>query len=231
MALLDVGYWGQFLRRRRIQLFINLVDQVLTRQAVCRILDLGGVPNYWKLMSDLLGSRRYQITIVNRSEFPVPSEYFTSIIGDARHLPSLPDMSFDLVHSNSVIEHVGRWSDMKAMAGEVRRLAPGYFLQTPYFWFPMEPHCSTLFFHWMPESIRVRMLMGRHRGAWGKAPDLDTAMNQIQSAALLDMRMMRTLFPDATIHRERIIGLTKSLTAIRRPDPEIQSLDPKPHDL
>jgi len=217
LTLIDVKYWGQLFRRRRMQLFISLVDQVLTRQAICRILDLGGVPEYWEVMADLLGSRQRHITIVNRSAFTVPSDYFTSIAGDARHLPLLPDMSFDLVHSNSVIEHVGRWNDMKAMAGEVRRLAPGYFLQTPYFWFPIEPHCSTAFFHWMPESIRVTMLMRRHRGAWGKAPDIDTAMSQIQSAILLDVRMMRTLFPDAAIHRERIFGLTKSLIAIRIP--------------
>jgi hypothetical protein len=114
-----------------------------------------------------------------------------------------------------VIEHVGSWHDMKAMAQEVRRLAPCYFVQTPYFWFPVEPHNSTLFFHWMPESTRVSLLMRRPRGRWGKAPDVDTAMRQIQSATLLDFRMLATLFPDATIHRERILGLTKSLVAIR----------------
>jgi len=46
-------------------------------------------------------------------------------------------------------------------------------------------------------------------------PDVDTAMRQIQSAVLLDYGMLATLFPDATIHRERFLGMTKSLVAVR----------------
>ena len=164
----------------------------------------------------MLGRRRWHVTLLNLSTFPVEDARFASMAGDARDLAWYADMSFDLVNSNSVIEHVGSWRDMEAMANEVRRLAPSYFVQTPYFWFPVEPHNSTLFFHWMPEFTRVSLLMRRSRGRWGKAPDVDTAMRQIQSAALLDFRMLATLFPDATIHRERIFGLTKSLVAIRR---------------
>jgi hypothetical protein len=63
--------------------------------------------------------------------------------------------------------------------------------------------------------MRVSMLMRRPRWHWGQAPDIDTAMRQIQSVMLLDYRMLETLFPDATIHRERFIGLTKSLIAVR----------------
>jgi hypothetical protein len=59
------------------------------------------------------------------------------------------------------------------------------------------------------------MLMRRPRGHWGRAPDIDTAMRQIQSAVLLDNRMLATLFPDATIYRERFLGLAKSLIAVR----------------
>jgi hypothetical protein len=163
----------------------------------------------------MLGARHYHVTLVNQTEYSVQQECFSSMAGDARDLRSLSDMSFDLVHSNSVIEHVGRWADMEAMAHEVRRLAPGYFVQTPYFWFPIEPHCRTAFFHWMPESTRVSMLMRRPRGHWAKAANVRDAMRQIQSATLLDYRMLATLFPDARIHRERFLGLTKSLVAIR----------------
>jgi hypothetical protein len=205
------------LRRRRFRLFLGLMDQVLARKPECRILDLGGTPDYWDQVADLIGDRCHHVTLVNLEPPAEERPRFGFIVGDARHLPSLPDMSFDLVHSNSVIEHVGRWPDMKEMAREVRRLAPGYFLQTPYFWFPIEPHCQTAFFHWLPESIRVKLLMRRTRGHWRRAPDVDTAMRQVQSAILLDRPMMSSLFPDATIHRERLCGLTKSLIAVREP--------------
>jgi hypothetical protein len=206
---------GRAFRRRRFELFLRLVDQVLLHRETCRILDIGGEPQYWSNVADMFGKRRWQITLVNQIGYPVEDTRLVSLIGDARDLTSFADMSFDLVHSNSVIEHVGRWHDMQAMAREVRRLAPSYFVQTPYFWFPMEPHCSTAFFHWLPESVRVSMLMRRPRGIWGQAPDVDTAMRQIQTAVLLDYRMLETLFPDAAIHREHFLGLTKSLIAVR----------------
>ena len=210
---------GLTFRRRRFHLVLSLIDQVLSAQSKCRIVDIGGEPKYWTGMLDMLGSRSFHVTLVNRTTFALDDSRFTSVCGDARSLPAMPDMCFDLVHSNSVIEHVGRWQDMQSMAAEVRRLAPRYFVQTPYFWFPVEPHCMTALFHWLPESVRLTMLMRRARGHWGRAPDVSTAMEKIQSAVLLDCRMLSSLFQDATIYRERIYGLTKSLIAVRRTDP------------
>jgi len=206
---------GHF-RRTRFRLFLELLDRVTVAGQTCRVLDIGGEPTYWRTVIDLIGSRKIHIVLVNKDRYPnYEDNVFESIVGDARDLSIFSDLSFDIVHSNSVIEHVGRWPDMQAMAHEVRRLAPSFFVQTPYFWFPLEPHCSTFFFHWLPESVRVSMLMRRPRGVWGQASDVGTAMLQVQSAVLLDYRMLSTLFPDAVIHRERVLGLTKSLVAIR----------------
>ena len=115
-------------RRRRFSLFLNLVDEVLSTQETCRILDIGGAPGYWTDTEDILGGRRRHVTLVNLTKFPVEESRFTSVAGDARNLSSYADMSFDLAHSNSVIEHVGSWGDMKAMAREVRnsRLATSF---------------------------------------------------------------------------------------------------------
>ncbi|HEX3538477.1 MAG TPA: class I SAM-dependent methyltransferase [Stellaceae bacterium] len=194
---------------------MELVNQTLLVRDTCRILDIGGEPEYWANLIDMLGPCCWHITIVNLQTFVVEDNRFASIIGDARNLDQFSDMSFDIVHSNSVIEHVGRWQDMHAMAREVRRLAPAYFVQTPYFWFPIEPHCMTPLFHWLPESVRVSMLMRRSRGHWSKAIDIDEAMRKVQSAVLLDFQMLSSLFPDGRIASEYVCGLTKSLIAIR----------------
>ncbi|MEM2045934.1 MAG: class I SAM-dependent methyltransferase, partial [Candidatus Bathyarchaeia archaeon] len=57
------------------------------------------------------------------------------IIGDARCMP-FKDKSFDVVFSNSVIEHVGNYDDQKMCAEEIRRVGKCYFVQTPNFYFP-----------------------------------------------------------------------------------------------
>lgn len=137
-------------RRRRFGLVLELINRILSTRGTCRILDIGGVPEYWENVRDMIGQRNHHVTLLNLTPFSVDPTSFTSLVGDGRDLSCLADESFDLVHSNSVIEHVGRWQDMKAMAHEVRRLAPSYLVQTPYFWFPIEPHCATAFFHWVP---------------------------------------------------------------------------------
>ena len=215
---LEIDYRGsRVFRRQRFKICLTLIDKVLEQRSNCRIIDIGGSPYYWDNLVNLIGTRPLHITLLNRDTFPINQKY-SSVVGDARCVEMYDDMSFDLVHSNSVIEHVGNWEDMAAMAREVRRLAPMYFLQTPYFWFPIEPHCSTLFFHWMPVPIRISMLMRRPRGTWGQATDVTSAMRQIQSASLLDQRMLSTLFPDATIKAERFLGFTKSLMAVKTAD-------------
>jgi Methyltransferase domain len=208
---------GSTLRRRRFKMFLRLIDQVLLRQKNCRILDIGGEPWYWQNVSAMLGDRRVYITLLNLTQYHTDDARLGSLVGDARDLGSLEDQRFDLIHSNSVIEHVGQWEDMQAMANEIRRIASGYFVQSPYFWFPFEPHCMRLFFHWLPEPMRVSMQMRHARGHWDRATDIATAIRTIESAVLLDVPMFSALFPDAAIHRERVCGLTKSLIAVRSP--------------
>jgi hypothetical protein len=202
-------------RVRRFRLFKTIVDEVLAQKEMCRIVDLGGTPNFWGGLGGELDWSRVSVYTLNVVSLETTHPNITPIIGDARAVPDYDDLSFDIVHSNSVIEHTGRWDDMSSMAREVRRLAPRYFVQTPYFWFPIEPHARFPCLHWMPESWRYRILMKRSCGFWKQCPDVGAATKAIQSALLLDKRQMQFLFPDARIVAERFLGLTKSLIAIR----------------
>jgi hypothetical protein len=202
-------------RSRRFRVFQKIVDEVLRDKQVCRILDVGGTPSYWEIFGGNLNWKRLDVTVANLAVFEANHPQIKSLVGDARDMSKFENLSFDIVHSNSVIEHVGRWCDMESMASEVRRLAPRYFIQTPYFWFPVEPHARFPLLHWMPESWRYRILMKRTCGFWQQQPDLGRAVKAIQSATLLDRRQVKFLFPDAEIVSEKVFGLTKSLIAIR----------------
>lgn len=201
-------------RLARMARFVAIIDDVLAKQSECRILDIGGTQSYWMALEEAWAGRNVHVTVANLSQEAVTSDRFTSIAGDARKL-NYENNSYDAVHSNSVIEHVGSFDDMAAMAGEVRRLAPRYFVQTPDFWFPIEPHFRTPVFHWLPESARLKIVQHRACGFYPKAGSLEEAQKFVNDAHLLSIRQMRQLFPDATVHRERFYGLSKSLIAVR----------------
>jgi hypothetical protein len=146
---------------------------------------------------------------------PAQHENIAFSQGDATELPQFADGQFDICFSNSVIEHVGDWQKMQGFAAETRRIGITYMVQTPYFWFPVEPHARSLFIHWLPESWAYRLLMRKRHGFWPKAESVVDAVAQVQSARMLDYRQFAALFPDGDISRERFAGLTKSLIAIR----------------
>ncbi len=203
-------------RLARFTVFLDLINSIPTMDRPLRILDVGGVEAYWSDKRELI-ARPVEITLINLDGQTGAKPGFAFMRGNACHMPEFPDNSFDVIHSNSVIEHVGPWSNMMSMAKEVRRIAPRYFVQTPYFWFPIEPHARTPFLHWLPDSIKFRLVMARKCGPyWSKAATVDEAMRTIQDAALLDRRMFSALFPDATIIPERVFGITKSLMAVRK---------------
>lgn len=202
-------------RLRRFQHIKPMIDKVIAEKGHCRIADIGGTEYYWGIFSDYVSANPVQIDLINLAEVQVRGEKFRSLAGNATELGHIPDNAYDLVHSNSVIEHVGDWNRMTAMAGHVRRIAPRYYVQTPNFWFPYEPHFRAPFFHWLPEPTRCALLMRFNLGFGGKRPTVQSAMRGLQSANLLGKMQFQALFPDATLIPERTFGLTKSFMAVR----------------
>ena len=205
-------------RQRRFRHIQPMIERVLARNKVCRIADIGGTEYYWQICKDFIAQAPVEIHLFNLEAKPTTNGKFISHQGNACDLSRFDDNAFDLVHSNSVIEHVGGWSEASQMAREVRRLAPAYYVQTPNFWFPFEPHFRFPFFQYLPEQVRYRMLMNFNLGFGGRRTSVDAAMQGVQSVDLLDMAQMRALFPDAQYIRERIGPLTKSIIARRMAD-------------
>ena len=126
--------------------------------------------------------------------------------------------SFDLVFSNSVIEHVGSEQDAMRFANEMQRIGKAFYCQTPNKWFPIEPHLGTLFLHWLP-SLLERYFVLRYLTLWGLMHKPDPAQPQgaARDARLLTKRELKTLFPEAEIVTERFLLLPKSFIVMRRP--------------
>jgi hypothetical protein len=203
-------------RRARMKHVVALIRAAFEARGECRIIDLGGRPDYWRAIDrQVLEDCKVSIVTVNpEPQEPVDDALFDQRTGDACQL-DFDDGAFDLAHSNSVIEHVGGWLAMERFAAETRRVARSYYVQTPYFWFPIEPHLSAPLVHWAPEPLQARWLIKRGHAFVAKTGDIASAMRAVQDARLLDKTMMRHLFPDARLEEEKVAGLTKSLMAIR----------------
>jgi hypothetical protein len=197
------------LRRERFGLFKSLVA-ALPRPL--SILDVGGTQPFWEAMG-FTGDDDVRITLLNLSEVEVDYSTFTSIAGDARNMREFRDKQFDIVFSNSVIEHVGTRRDQQRMAREVMRLGQRYFVQTPNRFFPIEPHFLFPFFQFLPLPLKVSMVSRFDMGWYTRAANRREAIELANSIRLLTERELRKLFPGAEIYREKFLGLNKSFIA------------------
>jgi len=208
--------WSAYFRARRFGMIYPLLREVHARKGRCSIVDIGGREEYWAPAREALERLNCHVTLVNLERtMATTSGRFSFACGDALDLSAIADGAFDVAHSNSLIEHVGRWQDMAQCASEIRRVADSYYVQTPYFWFPLEPHFRVPFYHWMPEQMRARLNMWSRLGYINKAETYSEAMANVQSCCLLDAGQMQELFPDAQLRFERVLGLPKSLIMTR----------------
>jgi hypothetical protein len=199
-----------------------MIEEVYKENGKVSILDIGGTSQYWKIIDeDFLRRNNVSIHLLN-----IPSESlddlpasgsFSYISGDATGniWDCLDMLSFDLIHSNSVLEHVGDWGKMESFSKNIIAFKGGYFVQTPNYWFPVEPHSMTVLFHWLPKPMRVLLVRKFSLGHWKKAETVSEAVTLVESARLIDEPMFKALFHDAHIKREKFLFMTKSLVATR----------------
>jgi len=171
-----------------------------------RILDVGGSPHIWEGCPF-----RPDVTLVNTLA-DWPCNGFKLVYGDATALP-FADSSFDVAFSNSVIEHLGTMERQQRMAKEVRRVASHYFVQTPNFWFPIEPHYLAPFVHYLPASLRRPAVRWITPHGWINRPSREEIAEMVEEISLLSEKQVRQLFPGCNIYREKVFCVTKSVSA------------------
>jgi hypothetical protein len=174
-----------------------------------RIIDVGGYPATWLLLES-----KPSVLMVNLEDEHWKDGRLEKVRGDGRRL-GYPDHSFDIAFSNSVIEHVGSWEDQRALAGELRRVARRYYVQTPNRHFPIETHVVAPFVQYLPPALAKRALRWITPWGWIHRPTPEYVAGFVDQTRLLTEAEMRELFPDATIILERVLGMTKSIIAVR----------------
>ena len=136
------------------------------------------------------------VDIVDRPDYPGAFVRADAAAG----LPFAAD-EFDLVYCSSVIEHVPR-GRRAAFAAEVRRVGRGWYVQTPAYAFPIEPHSLLPGAHWLPARLRRPYWRLGAAGEW-------------QEISLLRRAELERLFGPAL--PERFGPLVKSWVSLRAP--------------
>ena len=203
------GALSPIFRQRRMRRFAAAVAP----RAGERILDVGGTAAFW---AD--SGVAAHVTLVNREQADAGpgAEAFEFIAADGCALP-FGDGSFDVLFSNSVIEHVGTWERQQAFAREARRVGRRLWVQTPAREFFVEPHLIAPFVHWLPRAGQRRLMRNFTVRGWIERPDAAAVEAFLDEVRLLRFSEMQALFPDCAILRERFLGLTKSYIAVRPP--------------
>lgn len=201
-------------RRKRIRKFLQLFQP--KRQTT--LLDVGGLPRLWNG-----AAMEARMTIVNLQPLPVYEAKFLTanqkfVQGDGTRL-AWGDKSFDIVFSNSVIEHLGARENQMAFARECRRVGRAYWIQTPAREFPVEPHFLAPFLHWFPRPLQRRLLRWFSVWGWLARPEPDAVAAVVAEVRLLTRKEFKNLFPDGQILVERWLGLPKSYIACKLPQP------------
>jgi hypothetical protein len=176
--------------------------------AEMRVLDLGGTVISWRV----LGLRPLSVTVVNLDDGEPPDEPWIDFIrGDAC---TGGFGKYDLVFSNSLMEHLGGHARRQKFADVVQESAPAWWIQTPYRYFPIEPHWVFPGFQFLPFLARVFICQHwRTLHSMGR-PDRAAAAELVASVELISASEMRMYFPASEIWFERIAGVPKSIVAV-----------------
>jgi Methyltransferase domain len=158
-----------------------------------RIVDLGSGP---------LGLRAFapELDVTGVDRLPKPEYPGPFVQADVTARLPFEDGEFDLAYSSSLIEHLAS-GERGAFAAELRRVARGWFVQTPAFSFPIEPHALLPAAHWLPPRARRPYWRLGVAGDW-------------EDIRLLHRREMAVLFGEPVL-AERAAGLAKSWISVR----------------
>jgi SAM-dependent methyltransferase len=191
--------FSSIIRKRRKKFFYKTMEIDENSHIRLKILDLGcGTGMVLNEIPNVIG--------VNITPQKTPYKYL--VLADARFLP-FKSKSIDILFSNSLIEHISP-QDRKKVADEIMRVAKKFFIQTPYRYFPLEPHYLIPFISFFPRKFQMKILKAIPQKVYfGWYP-------KEEEIYLLDIKEAKKLFPNAKIKIEFFLFLPKSIYIIKK---------------
>lgn len=192
--------FSEYARRCRTKEFIRLMKP----KENMKVLDIGGQPTIWDNVAVPL-----KITCLNLPGIAITNHQthhdISYVEGDGCNMPDFEVDEFDLVFSNSVIEHVGDYEKRKMYAQEIQRLSNTYWIQTPYKYYPLEAHCGMPFWWLYPQALRSLFLE-----QWRK--ELPDWTEMVEETNVISTKEIKELFPKAKVMKEWFV-FPKSIIA------------------
>ncbi len=199
-------------RNKRFLHFLQFLKSIKTHKPF-KILDIGGTEYYWNSVG--FNDDDVIVYLLNLNKQKVTRNNFYSLVGNACELSMFVDKEFDLVFSNSTIEHLYSFENQQKMANEVHRVGIHYYIQTPNYYFPIEPHWVFPFFHYLPFDLKVFLTNNFNLGHYPKAKNINIAIERVCEVRLLTPKEMKILFPASQVYYEKLFGLKKSIIVYR----------------
>ncbi|MQA28767.1 MAG: methyltransferase domain-containing protein [Luteitalea sp.] len=175
------------------------------------VLDVGGFEKFW-VNRGYNGRDCLEITLLNLEEEPTHYPNLRSVKGNACDMREFTDRQFDVVFSNSVIEHLHTYESQQAMAREVQRVGRHHFVQTPNRYFFIEPHFLLPWFQFMPRAVQIATLTKTSLARFKRLRP-EAAQSLLDEIRLLSEQEFRGLFPKSQLYEEKFLGMIKSFTA------------------
>jgi SAM-dependent methyltransferase len=201
----ELKRWSRKSREQKFQLF----HSVFQARPEDRVLDVGVSGKFFAHYTfedsypypDRItaGTIRFDDLETARRAYPLA----TYAVFDGCRLP-FADQSFDIVFSNAVIEHIVGDNGQIQFAREIIRVGKSWFVTTPNYWFPLEPHYHLPFIQFMP-----RALQREYNRLFGTS----IPKGELQDLALVSARELRRLFPTSVIARMRVTFWPETLVA------------------
>ena len=128
------------------------------------VIDIGTTPSLDDEQNIFLEKTKnnQNITCLSNQDCKILYKQYKNIkkifVGEGRNT-MLDDNSFNIVHTNATIEHVGSYENQISFIKEIIRISSEYvFVQTPNRFYPLDFHTVLPFIHFLPKNMHRKIL-------------------------------------------------------------------------